>query len=457
MRIHKVLVRAVVAFTACLLTWHALPAAAQSGGNPLYIRATPAAKLARYYAPYALQAAAAYLDIWRFDKTLGPNQEPPLDGSDVKIAVEQYADPQNPQIVPHAANILQTWQYQFGSGSYLECYDANYGDKIDSDCKDAFAHSGWRTWSGNPGPVFQVWAKTRIKHQQHDACTEVSVAFRGTDEWNSSTIAANADLIVGGLFDDYYQQLKRNVDAIIRKITHLDCYKVAHPKPQIVSVGHSLGGGLAQFFALAGKTGPRIAKVFAFDPSPVTGANHIDGDTRDQNAKGLTIDRIYQTGEVLQLVRKAYEILPDRITFPKSSRTCDPVVRSVVYDAVPGTTSIGLHNMPNLAAQIIQAAYDNETEQSFTTPRLTNCPTRYRTPPTDEEEGTPVANLSSGRVRYGSSGGAGTIAQISPYGPIYAYATEQGGSPAKLTTLKIRHLAKMPARFRGKLTHTASF
>ena len=43
-------------------------------------------------------------------------------------------------------------------------------------------------------------------------------------------------------------------------------------RAQIVSVGHSLGGGLAQFAALATKKGKaRIVKVFAFDSSPVTG------------------------------------------------------------------------------------------------------------------------------------------------------------------------------------------
>ena len=53
---------------------------------------------------------------------------------------------------------------------------------------------------------------------------------------------------------------------------------------QITAVGHSLGGGLAQ---LAAYSDPRIRRVYAFDPSMVTGYYSVDPLHRDQNVKGF--------------------------------------------------------------------------------------------------------------------------------------------------------------------------
>src|SRR4051812_47441596 len=73
----------------------ALPAAALSvqpafaqlhGDTAEYVSASYAPKYARYYAPYAIQAAAAYTDVASFNATRGPSQQPPLDGSDVRLA-----------------------------------------------------------------------------------------------------------------------------------------------------------------------------------------------------------------------------------------------------------------------------------------------------------------------------------------------------------------------------------
>ena len=135
------------------------------------------------------------------------------------------------------------------------------------------------------GPAFHVWAQT---HGQHDdPCTEVSIAFRGTEKL--SDWISNAAILTRHIPDDDYQQLRRNIDAIIKRITKLNCYTKEKDntgtRPQIVTVGHSLGAGLAKFSALAQRRGPRIAKVFAFDPSPVSGASLVK-DVIDRNVKG---------------------------------------------------------------------------------------------------------------------------------------------------------------------------
>ena len=70
---------------------------------------------------------------------------------------------------------------------------------------------------------------------------------------------------------------------------------------ELYSTGHSLGGGLAQEFAYAlprNDNVPRVTKVFAFDPSPVTGFYSVGKDLRDYNKTDLRIDRIYERKEV---------------------------------------------------------------------------------------------------------------------------------------------------------------
>ena len=78
------------------------------------------------------------------------------------------------------------------------------------------------------------------------------------------------------------------------------------PSIKLVSTGHSLGGGLAQQFAYAHCVDarvPRVSKVYAFDPSPVTGFFSVKRAVRNINRKHLRIDRIYERGEILAIVR----------------------------------------------------------------------------------------------------------------------------------------------------------
>jgi hypothetical protein len=48
---------------------------------------------------------------------------------------------------------------------------------------------------------------------------------------------------------------------------------------------------------------PRLTRVFAFDPSPVTGFYSVPENTRNRNSQGLAIDRIYERGEILALLQ----------------------------------------------------------------------------------------------------------------------------------------------------------
>jgi len=353
--------RRLFAVTFLAATLNFQPVSAQlSGDTAEYVTATYAKPLARYYAPYALQAAAAYTDVASFDATRGPSQQPALDGSDVRLAVAGY-----PEDVANAATkYLQSWQYQFGSEGYLTCFES------DPDCLKAIKRDRW-TLPISGGPTFHVWARTRFPQKAGTACSEVSIAFRGSTLSTADWIT-NFDPVTGYVADDHYRQLRRNIDAIIKKITRLDCYRRAKIPPQIVSVGHSLGAGLGQFGALANNhTGPRITKVFAFDSSPVTGASYINKRVRMLNAD-VEIDQVYQSGEALQRLRPA--------------KPSSPCVRTVVFDALLPAPGVTLHNMPALAREMVRMTYEDGVQQPYKVPRqLTKCPSQYHAPGTDQD------------------------------------------------------------------------
>jgi len=361
-RIRSLILTALVA-----LTLGAQPALAQvSSYNPHNIKGSYATRHARYYVPYALQAAAAYLDVKQLDQNAGRQ-----DGSDVAFAIGYVFANANaaPEIPEHAKKYLRAWQYQFGNDRYLDCY----GGKEDTDCQAALRGVDRWTIGTSGGPTFHVWARKGFPARA--ACSEVSIAFRGTTPSLTNWIS-NFNPVIGSYTDDEYRQLRRNIDAIIRRIAGLDCYKKAG-RPQIVSVGHSLGGGLAQLAALAANPkGPRITKVFAFDPSPVTGYQLVDKRVLAQNTAGLEIDRIYQSGEVLQQLRR---LAPQ---YPSSDSRC---VRTVQFDVLQQANSVTLHSMSGLARGIVELSYSDDR---FNVPAQT-CPNRRYVPPGTDEDQTP--------------------------------------------------------------------
>jgi surfactin synthase thioesterase subunit len=84
----------------------------------------------------------------------------------------------------------------------------------------------------------------------------------------------------------------------------------------LFSTGHSLGGGLAHEFAysLPRADIPRVSKVFAFDPSPVTGYYSVGKSLRAENSENLLIDRIYERGEVLAYLRSLTNFVKLRVS-----------------------------------------------------------------------------------------------------------------------------------------------
>lgn len=179
---------------------------------------------------------------------------------------------------------------------------------------------GWRQWTtlpplkARPGEKYSALAQEMRKVHLRaevwsDAVTkQVVVAFGGTAASSMDDWKANFRWVLS-LFDpkDQYTVL---TDSFIPAFAAEYLWQAGQPgwewlkDAQIVSTGHSLGGGLAQRFAysLQATSGiPTVKAVFAFDPSPVSG-KRSSPDFEDQ-AKGLTIYRIYNRGEILASLR----------------------------------------------------------------------------------------------------------------------------------------------------------
>jgi hypothetical protein len=125
---------------------------------------------------------------------------------------------------------------------------------------------------------------------------------------------------------------------------------------QLVSAGHSLGGGLAQHFAYSlpairtpGGAELKVSHVYAFDPSPVTGWFSVAKQDRERNAAGLEIDRVFEHGEILAYVRLL-------LSYFKPPSDHDPAVTEVRFNFVRTGNIIASHSMPRLACELAVAS-----------------------------------------------------------------------------------------------------
>jgi len=371
---------------AAIFCWLAgsVPSSAQSHDGR-DIEASYVHRFSQYYVPYAIQAAAAYETVARLDSLRKQRIETGLP-VDAEFAVQKaIPGPDNDVLAlrRHAQGIFKRWRYEFGSDAILDCID-----KSDQACKFELENRGRAFGSG---PVFHVWSRTRASIA---GCNEVSIAFRGTvGSLLGGSWFTNLNRF-GSPYDDYYNQLRRNVSGIMKSIQGLPCYKRANPKPQIVTTGHSLGAGLGQFVALATKSGDlKIAKVFAFDSSPVTGAHLLDKQLREGNAKGLTIDHVYEAGEPLYYARNS----PLQEYPPLTSR-CDPLVRTVEVKAARGS-AMKLHGIELLATNLVDLSYNEGNPMTYRAPatKVDGCDVRY-------EKGTAVAGIENRRAVASTAG-----------------------------------------------------
>lgn len=178
----------------------------------------------------------------------------------------------------------------------------------------------------------------------------VALVFRGTthrfEDW-----FANFDWLTRWIpfARSHYDHVISNIEPSVQAITqYLLTHQIAEDPAQICfsAMGHSLGGGLAQ---QAGYASQHIETVFAFSPSPVTGARRIEACRRCKNSEGLKIYIIWEQGEVLSKLRFLAGVLMQLYRVFSFKPNQNPRVVQVRFNFVQDQGALAQHSMQQLA------------------------------------------------------------------------------------------------------------
>jgi hypothetical protein len=212
--------------------------------------------------------------------------------------------------------------------------------------------AGWQRWPSFPGVALlnQIHAshlRVQVWERQHPPA--VAVTFGGTVFDNDADWRANLRWFIPGKRDEYTDVVQKFAPAfdleLKRLAQNMDPARLA--TMELYSTGHSLGGGLAQQFAysLPFDSIKRVKQVYSFDPSPVTGFFSVARALRNENKRGLRIDRIYERGEILALLRSLTSLLykPSRI---------NAAIRGVRYKLFRAWNPIAAHSIIELAMKL---------------------------------------------------------------------------------------------------------
>jgi hypothetical protein len=217
----------------------------------------------------------------------------------------------------------------------------------------------WEPWPGFPDVDLAAAIAAyhlRVEVRFHRDPPAVAVAFGGTVLGNENDFLSNVrwflpKAFIGNHPDEYTNVVQKFAPAFAeefrRRLSDPDPDWSFLPASKLFATGHSLGGGLAQQFAYSlPMDAPRkVSKVYAFDPSPITGFDSVDESLREHNRKDLEIDRIYERGEVLALLRSL-------TSFVKPPTARDAAIRGVRYALFYPATPVGGHSITHLACGI---------------------------------------------------------------------------------------------------------
>lgn len=211
---------------------------------------------------------------------------------------------------------------------------------------------GWRRWDDFPGEDLLKQIKSthlRVQVWERNDPPAIAVTFGGTVFNNDADWRANLRWFIPWHRDEYTDVVQSFAPAfdleLKRRSQSMETARLS--KLALYSTGHSLGGGLAQQFAYSVPLDcvKRVCKVYAFDPSPVTGFFSVMRRLRDANRKGLLIDRIYERGEILALLRSLTSLFYRPST--KNAAIC-----GVRYNVFWAWNAILAHSIVELAAKI---------------------------------------------------------------------------------------------------------
>jgi hypothetical protein len=231
---------------------------------------------------------------------------------------------------------------------------------LSSDPSPPLTAAGWTEWQFFPGDALRSKigkSHLRVQVWERDEPPAVAVAFGGTVFNNDADWRANLRWFLPGRKGDEYTEVVQTFapafDAEFkRRSKDMNAERLSNLK--IYATGHSLGGGLAQQFAysLPHNSLKRVNQVYAFDPSPVTGFFSVEKTLRDENKIGLLIDRIYERGEILALLRSLTSLL-----FKPSA--INAAIRGVRYNLFRAWNPIAAHSIDELAMKLDAARRDS--------------------------------------------------------------------------------------------------
>jgi hypothetical protein len=315
-----------------------------------------------YLVPVAIIAVLALFSYLRIRTNPAYHQKPDevvtrepgnkILGAPQPIAPQAHAD--------LAFALLSQAAYQGKS----DAKNAKAGDSVDAVA--LLKEAGWTLWPDFPDPkLLKKISKfhLRVEVWSNASRNAVAVAFGGTvftniKDWDANLrwfIPHHKDqytLVVKtfgcDFVNDYRQRSARSEFAFLR---HAD----------IFSTGHSLGGGLAQQFAYSlpeNADVPRVKKVFAFDPSPVTGFYSVHKGLRDYDKQTLAIDRIYERGEILAYLRSLTNYF-----FPPSASS--PTIRQVRYNLFYTLNPFAGHSIVEFASKLYKVCRGTEVPSAL--------------------------------------------------------------------------------------------
>lgn len=278
----------------------------------------------------------------------------------------------------------------------------------------------WRRWEHFPSPYLrcrneivglyvEVWERATPDR-------EIAIVFKGTE--NDTLAVAFPDWFsnfrwLGVLLpdwlktDQYTQTAGELADEFRYRLEHEGWpNRTGDEALKIVTVGHSLGGGLAQYFAYSfSNTSPRglivpsISRVYAFNSSPVTGWTDVPCKVRCRNASSLQIFRAFEFGEILAYPRFVAESLSPR-------RSCCPVIHTIRFNMVKSVNPTDSHSMLRLACGLLESSsttlsITDDVDQTYVTPtcpanigslrkRARRCASLDRSPWRDEDSRAPI-------------------------------------------------------------------
>jgi len=226
----------------------------------------------------------------------------------------------------------------------------------------ALEGQGWELWSDD-FPRRNVRCRIKRAHLRVEVWKRqnppaVAVAFGGTVFSNEKDWLSNMRWFLPRHRDEYSMTVQVFAPAFVmefkkRKLSSCKEWAFLNdPELKLYATRHSLGGGLAQQFAYAlplSEHVPRVSYVCAFDPSPVTGYFSVRADRRDHNKQKLCINRVYERGEILAMVRS----FTNMIWWPSAS---SPAIRGARYALFYPANPIAGHSMTELACRMYGAA-----------------------------------------------------------------------------------------------------